>query len=385
MRILHIIEIRGIGGAEKMLLDFLHEQTNVKIEVFCLLIYHTKYVEATEKINFRLLELGVTSYTLEFSNSIDILNLVFKIKKHVQKINPDVIHTHLRLAETLLSIIKLFNKKLIVVTTVHGYSDGFQNQLATGRNFNIRLTFRYYLVRFINFQLNGAAFISDFIMKFYINSHLINNNNKLRRINNAAATNNVEYCDNSIKNININEIQVILPGRLIEWKGHVYAFEAIKILSKKYNISLDCYGTGPYLLELQKTVQRMELQEVVRFKGFTDKIIDVMKLYDIVLIPSLFESFGIVFLDAFASMVPVVAFDLPAGNEIITNQVHGLLAEPYSASSLAEKMEQLILNESIKEIIIGNALHLLKTKYSMSEMVLQYSNFYSDLTGRHIS
>jgi glycosyltransferase involved in cell wall biosynthesis len=91
----------------------------------------------------------------------------------------------------------------------------------------------------------------------------------------------------------------------------------------------------------------------------------------------MYESFGLVFLDAFAAGVPVVAFDLPAGNEIITDQVTGLLAKPYDHRSLYEQVLRLCESEDLRRTLSTNASAKLKTSFSITRMADDYVQYYN--------
>src|SRR5262249_21172055 len=109
-----------------------------------------------------------------------------------------------------------------------------------------------------------------------------------------------------------------LPGRIITRKGHRYAIEAITQVNQYYpKASLHIYGEGPEENALKEIVKARKLENTVFFHGYVENIIEELNRYDIVIIPSLWEPFGLVFLDGFAANVPIVAFDLPAGNELI--------------------------------------------------------------------
>jgi len=113
-----------------------------------------------------------------------------------------------------------------------------------------------------------------------------------------------------------------------------------------------------------------------------ENIVQTISKYDIALLPSMYEPFGIVFLDSFAAKVPVIAFDLPAGNEIITDGYNGLLAEPKNAASLAAKAEILIEDNRLRDNIVINAHKTLQEKYSMDLMVNAYLSVYRELIAK---
>lgn len=374
MKILHVIEIRGIGGAEKMLGEFLQNQAQFNKEIFCLIIYKKQFQNTASEFGEKLLTYKVSVFYQKYSKFKNVLILTFKINSFLYQIKPQVIHTHLRLADMCLALLKFLKLKTPVITTMHGYGDEVQNQIAGGRSVKINKTIRFYLVQFILKNLNAYVFISDFLMRFCIDNKLIINDKKAYRIDNAVT---IDYNVTLDKRVDRNNIRIILPGRLIELKGHIYAFEAMQILSKKYpSIILDCYGEGPYQDILMEQINTMSINHLVNLKGFNQNIIKKISEYDIVLIPSLFESFGVVFLDAFVSQVPVIAFDLPAGNEIITDGVNGLLAIPKSSVDIANKIELIVDDDILRENIVKAATEKLFLKYDMNLMVEKYLSLY---------
>ena len=166
----------------------------------------------------------------------------------------------------------------------------------------------------------------------------------------------------------------------MNWKGHKYAIEAVKILKTKYpNLVLHFYGIGAYEDELKSMIKSNHLSFNVKLQGFTRNINEKYTEYDIVLIPSIMEPFGMVFLEAFNHNKPVVAFDLPAGNEIIRHGYNGRLAKPYSSESLAEEIDFLIQHPKQREEIIFNAKKELQEKYSIQKMAASYISFYQKI------
>ena len=383
MKILHIIEIRGIGGAEKLLLEFLAEQRITGLEVSCILMCNDYHLEISNTFFQFLRNSNISVLIIRFKYKYSFFSIIKKIYCGIKSFEPDIIHTHLRMAEFYLACFKVFKNNLKIVTTVHGYSDQFQSDYSSGKITNVKLTLRYYVIKFINSRIDGLAFISNFIYKFYFDAGLISAKSAVRQINNGAllSTNTVKN-DLGKKKLNY---KVILPGRLIEWKGHKYAFEAVKILKGKFpNVKLDCFGTGTYENELSKFINDNNLQDQISLNGFTNNIVEVIHNYDVVLVPSLFESFGIVFLDAFAAGIPVVAFDLPAGNEIITHKKNGMLSAPKSAKSIADNVEKLFLDSALRRDIVLNAANALVTKYSITQMVDAYIELYKDVLSNSV-
>jgi glycosyltransferase involved in cell wall biosynthesis len=369
MKILHIIEIRGIGGAENLLLDFLPAQVKIGEEVSCLILYMSAYKKDAVNIG-RILELNkINVCFIEFQSNILFARAIFKVHKHIKSINPNVIHTHLRIAELIVVFLKKLSLKIPITTTIHGFAD-------SKRYFKLRL----FAVKNLLRNFNGLVFISDFIFEFYRNHYLISPSNTTHIIHNGYNIANSPQSNNDylIK----KDIKIISPGRLTELKGHKYAIEAIKELTHKYpKIQLHIYGSGPCEQNIRKMIDDTALENNILLCGFSDDIKLLLPTFDIVLVPSLFESFGMVFLDAFAAKVPVVAFDLPAGNEIITDEYNGLLAKPYSSTSLAEKIELIISNNQLRKSIIDNSTQVLNAKFTIEKMAVNYILFYKKIIG----
>jgi glycosyltransferase involved in cell wall biosynthesis len=369
MRVMHVIEIRGIGGAEKLLTDFLPAQVDAGIDVICVVIYIAKHENTATWIIQALQKGGVKIRKIKLNNLYFSFFLPGRIKKIILEETPDLIHTHLRVAELVIAYLKGGGLNIGTCSTIHGFSDKF--------NF---IKARMFIVKKLLKNFDGLCFVSNSALLYYKEHNLINSNNLTTVINNGHKP---EIFEQEFKKDKIEgnaSIKLILSGRLIELKGHKYAIEAMKILLNKYPyLTLDFYGAGPYENVIKQEIKHASLQQSVFLKGFTNNIKQVMNQYDIALVPSSFEAFGLVFLDAFGAKVPVVAFDLPSGNEIISHEINGLLAEPFSTQSFADNIERLILDCELRESIIKNAFNNLEAKFSLGQMVSKYSSFYDSI------
>ena len=92
--------------------------------------------------------------------------------------------------------------------------------------------------------------------------------------------------------------------------------------------------------------------------------------------PSLYESFGLVFIEAFAIKVPVVAFNTPAANEIITDDETGLLVPVNSSQALADKIIYVLQNpgEGNRMAVNGNKKYV--DYFNTERMVKDTVNWY---------
>jgi glycosyltransferase involved in cell wall biosynthesis len=107
----------------------------------------------------------------------------------------------------------------------------------------------------------------------------------------------------------------------------------------------------------------------VVFTGFSTNIHNYLKCSDLEILPSSAEGFGIVILEAWHSEIPVIAFDVPAPNEIITDGEDGYLIPPFDKEILKEKIIYLLKNKDIAKNMGKAGKKKLETQYTMEIML----------------
>ena len=159
-----------------------------------------------------------------------------------------------------------------------------------------------------------------------------------------------------IKNNYLNK-RVISIGRYSYEKGNDLLLQVWKIVEGKIpGWSLDIFGNGtrgPY----HSQMQQLGIDSTrCHLYGST---IDVENEYfssSIFVLPSRFEGFGLVLIEAMACGVPVIAFDCENGpRSIITDGVDGFLIPPFDLNAYAEKILLLIQNEALRKLMGENA------------------------------
>jgi glycosyltransferase involved in cell wall biosynthesis len=104
-----------------------------------------------------------------------------------------------------------------------------------------------------------------------------------------------------------------------------------------------------------------------------------MNQSDGVLIPSVSEGFGIVILEAFNSRSPVVAFDVPAPNEIIEHEKTGLLVPPFDLNELKAAITRFLSRPEEGKKMAEVAYQRLKSYYCLDRMVGEIVEVYERL------
>jgi len=141
-------------------------------------------------------------------------------------------------------------------------------------------------------------------------------------------------------------------SRIDPQKGQHLVVEAAKMLKDK-NFGLEYHIWGDsmdkdYLDDLHSTISAYALETTIAIKGFHPKPIDVMQCYDLIILPSKSETFGLVLAEAMRSGVAVMGTNAGGVPEIIDDNETGLLFNWDDVEGLANKIENLYLNDELR-------------------------------------
>ena len=151
---------------------------------------------------------------------------------------------------------------------------------------------------------------------------------------------------------------LLFVGRLVPEKGLDVLIKALPIiLGNGVNAKIVAVGEGP---------QRDEYQRLANYYGFGNKILftghiddwtlrALYRVADVVIVPSRFEPFGIVALEAMAAHCPVVASAVGGLNEIVDYEGTGLKVPLNNPDALAWAMLRVIKDVGFKDWIVNNA------------------------------
>jgi len=191
------------------------------------------------------------------------------------------------------------------------------------------------------------------------------------------------------------EALLLFVGRLTPHKGLHILLKALALLEPTYKQRLKLVVVGPkvpgftathtyrydtYSLYLNYLIQKHDLKNIVKFVGQVKE--ELMPLYynsaDALVHPSLVEAFGLVLIEAMACSKPVIAFDVPPINEIVMNNISGILVKP-SIKSLKEILHHIIDNANILKAMGIRARHIVEACYSWPIISNIYINLYKKL------
>ena len=113
------------------------------------------------------------------------------------------------------------------------------------------------------------------------------------------------------------------------------------------------------------------LEKKILFSGFVEEniLLKLQTCADVSVVPSLFEPFGIVALEAMAAGSPVVVSDTGGLSEIVDHDLNGVKVYPNDPNSLAWGVTKILLDEKYGEYIRKNAYKKIKEEYDWHKIV----------------
>lgn len=142
-------------------------------------------------------------------------------------------------------------------------------------------------------------------------------------------------------------------GRLAPEKGCKFLVEAMPgILQRHAGARFVIAGSGPDAVNLRRQVHGLGLEANCIFVGERSEIAELLELMDVIVIPSLAESFSLVALEAMRAERPVVASSVGGIPEVVRDGETGILVPPQSSQALGAAVAEL-LDSSEKRSRLG--------------------------------
>jgi teichuronic acid biosynthesis glycosyltransferase TuaC len=222
------------------------------------------------------------------------------------------------------------------------------------------ITFHYSkTVSFVNCHQYLFKFSLNYSDKFIVVSNsqkrvldpLINNKDKIIVIPNGFDTEKFKVMDIGFAreqlNLELNKYILLNIANLVEKKGQIFLLEAMNILVNKQNQrNLFCViiGRGHLYSKFKNKIAEYQLEDYIRLIGEVElsELILYLNSCNLFVLPSIYESFGIVQIEAMACGKPVVATLNGGSEDIISSEDYGYLCPPRDADALSKSILKAI-------------------------------------------
>ena len=172
---------------------------------------------------------------------------------------------------------------------------------------------------------------------------------------------------------------ILCVGRLVPQKGVEYFIRAIPLIAKKYpEAKFIIVGEGWSRDLLEEEARASGHANKITFTGFaSDKqVIELMTSADTLVVPSIYEPFGIVALEGMATGVPVVASRVGGLAEVIDHDKTGIFVYPRSPESLAWGIDKVLSDPDNAKMLTKNAKEKLHKAYSWEAVAMKTVEVY---------
>jgi len=175
-------------------------------------------------------------------------------------------------------------------------------------------------------------------------------------------------------------------GRFVPEKGVKYLIRAAKLVAKEFrDVKFMLIGYGQLRARAIKLAYDYDLlNDVVHFAGPFNRsqVANVLGKASIFVFPSLKEGLPLALLEAMACGTPVVASNIPGIDEVIENNVNGILVPPKSSRALAEAVLTLLRDEQLRKRLGKSARETVVEKFTWGRVLKELECVYGEALQR---
>jgi len=352
MKVLLVQKMAGISGSERYFLSVLPALKKRGVDARFLVVQHPANAQKNDGFISELKAAGVGVYVIDSRLSISPW-LVWRLARIIKQQGIDILQTNLIHADVWGGCVKRFLlPKLRLVSVKHGYSDTYQTAHGLDPAY-LKPDLMARLTRWAAGHSNRVVSISSALVRFFVDGGLVSSDRSV------AVPYGFDFSEVVLKTpadaVRFGKPQIVVPGRVVPVKQHHLLIGILPELVREFpSLSIVMVGAGPLLDELKADCARKGLSEHVRWEGFRTNMHDYLRDSDLAVIPSAAEGFGLVVLEAWHHAKPVLAFDVPAINEIVESGTDGVLVTPFDTRQLLERIKALLADPARMQAM-GNA------------------------------
>ena len=362
MRVLHVIRATGMAGAETHLLALLSGLRARGLDAQLALL--TTLDQPLHDYRELLRQRGIPLHTFAMRGHLEP-KLLLRLRALMQELRPSLVHTHLFHADLYGALAARWAQVPALVSSRH--NDNAFRRRQPWRGLNRRLW------RMADAGIAISQAVADFVVE-------VENapRDKLRVIHyglqwQPSPNAERQALRRSMRTqLGFAQTQPLLAMacRLIEQKGVSDALQAFAGTRSEFpEARLLIAGDGPLRAQLESEATQAGLTGSVRFLGWRDDVPQLLAACDLFLMPSLWEGFGLVLLEAMAQGLPVVASRVSAIPEIVAAGETGLLAPPRDVPALREALLTLLRDPPLARHMGLMGMERLETHFSEQRML----------------
>lgn len=369
IRLLLLIDHLNAGGAQFLLADLVQRLDRNKFQpIVCCLTTSATFIDKIRQTGTPLYQLSKVRY-----NPLKLLYLIKLLKQH----RIQVLHTHLSASRFLGALAAIAAGTPCVIAHDHS-GDQYQNLYPRISRFVL-----HPLERMLMNHTNKLIAVSNSVKKFNTEQKgipaskitTIYNWLEITRFQRNSAWREKWRSRWSIDN---NTILIGSVGRLHWRKGLKQLISAFfQALNQHPNLKLVIVGEGPYAQALQSHCISMGLEQQVLFPGELSPIEEIYSALDLFVLPSEYETFSLVLLEALAAGLPAISTTTGFAAEITEQGSNLFLIPDNEPTTIAKSIIQIVSGKKLESEFIQDPQKFL-APFDPEYAVKQISDIYLD-------
>lgn len=372
-KVAHIMTVNW--NVEKLLMD--------KIEGLKRKGYEIELISSDGEYVEKIRERGYIYHIIHISRDISLIKdlvSIYKLFKLFRSRSYDIVHTHTAKAGFVGRVAAKLAGVPIIIHTTHGLP------FYEGQGY-----FRFNLYRWLE---KIAGYACDYV--FSQNQEDINklekykvvDKNKIYFEGNGVNVRRIRELYNCVdpelkkKELGLEQNVFVIGyfARFEPVKGHDFFIEALaKIIHMYPNIRCIMAGRGELENDIKRKVKEKNISDNVRFLGFRDDIIEILRVTDLVVLASEKEGIPRILMESMAVGVPVVATNVLGTKELVVDQQCGLLVEYKNVSELFSAMKKMYENPQLRDRLAMNSMVRINKEFNEDIIVERIHLKYQEL------
>jgi glycosyltransferase involved in cell wall biosynthesis len=285
--------------------------------------------------------------------------------------NIDILHAHLHKSVASCLLAGVFCKKPLII---HEHGEIFQKGLTYAI---YRLLLRLLKSRAQLIIANSQAAARELLKKTQAHQDFVKvlynavdfRRFDLARISRADVRSRLGFSE--------NDFVIGFVGRLHHVKGVDLLVEVLSLLLEKSRRYLLVFvGDGPCRQLLETMARSLDIETRVKFLNARDDVAALMAGFDVGVVPSRHESFGITAVEFMRMKVPVVCSGVEGLAELVTNQVTGLATQENTPAEIARCIERLVNDPDLRKTLAESAYDF-SERFSITDHVKEIEKLYN--------
>ena len=366
IRVLEMIDRPFLGGGQMVLLSLARNIDRERFEV-------TISAKGGGPLENAARENGISFYPVPFRRGFSF-RLIDEIASILRTKEIDILHTHGGIAGFYGRWAARKARTPVVVHTLHGI------HYLHYRNFFLKWSYAF-LERLFSRFTDALIYVSEadrrkgkmWKLAAESRSHVIRNG-----IDFPEPPGRAEL-DSLRKELGIEPGQAVVGtvARLHRQKGLIYLVRAARVLRLRHpEARIVMVGGGPLKQALVKTAERIVGPGGCLFLGERSDAREILPLFDVFVLPSLWEGLPLALIEAATIAKPIVASDIDGVREVIRNGETGLLVPSADPQGLADAISRLLEERDFAARLGNRARTDIPPRFALKRMVEETENLY---------